>query len=49
MALAFGLFLLGLFALYWVVRFAVAHGTRDALREDIVTRAELSASRADRL
>lgn len=35
------LLLVGVFLAYWVVRLAVTHALRDALREDVLTRAEL--------
>ncbi|HET6908825.1 MAG TPA: hypothetical protein VFH54_05745 [Mycobacteriales bacterium] len=35
------LFLLGAWLTYWVVRLAVTHGMRDALRVDLVRKAEL--------
>jgi len=36
--------LVGLYATYWVVRSAVAHGMRDALRSDDISRADLDSS-----
>lgn len=42
MPTAIVLFLLGLYALYLVIRLAVTHGMRDALLKDAITRAELT-------
>jgi hypothetical protein len=42
MAVAVVLYLLSLVILYWIIRFAVAHGTGDALRRDRMLNDEIS-------
>lgn len=34
------MFLVGVYVTYWLVRLAVTHGMRDALRNDLLDRAE---------